>query len=391
MSLFTQNQGGLMGGQKPGALFQPPTTGQQGGGLFNNQPSLQIGGTQTGGQSIFGATQQPAAGGGIFNPLGQQPAVQGGVFTNQKPLLSQNQIQTNNQQQIQYTVQSQAWKEIKQLYQSLQNVKKEQISIERDVNVSDNNNMYAHKPVNSLPKEYLDELKNINNNIQNTEKEVSMLVDTQRELFNQIQETRKVIQQSSLSLKQTAQQVKDIQETVSELITEQLDQKQYITNFFYTFTNYLENHQFPRLILPQPFIIKAQEKFQLKLEKLQRQINEVEQMLQVEIQKRNDEEELAFIFVIVEQLFKYFNNVTALVYEFHKHYESFRMKIVHIQDQREFGFASDLNESTKQSLNEENRYFKLLSNISDNLEKQIRKHEEEQQIKQLNEKKIQIN
>ncbi|EAR96988.3 hypothetical protein TTHERM_00194800 (macronuclear) [Tetrahymena thermophila SB210] len=390
MSLFNQNQGVQIGGQKPGGLFQTTTTGQQGGGLFNNQPSLQLGGNQTGGLPVFGGNQQPAAGGTIFNnPIGQQAPAQGqgGIFANQKPIV-QNQTQTNNQQQIQHTVQSQTWKEAKQLYQQLQNVKKEQISIERDVNVSDNNNIYAHKPVNILPKEFFDELTNINKDIQKTEQDVAKLVDSQRELFNQIQETRKVIQQSSLSLKQTAQQVKDIQETVNELITEQQDQKQYITNFFYTFTNYLENHQFPRLILPQPFIIKAQEKFQLKLEKLQRQIDEVEQMLQVEIQKRNDEEELAFIFVIVEQLFKYFNNVTALVYEFHKHYESFRMKIVHIQDQREFGFASDLNESTKQSLNEENRYFKLLSNISDNLEKQIRKHEEEQQIKQPNEKRI---
>ena len=64
------------------------------------------------------------------------------------------------------------------------------------------------------------------------------------------------------------------------------------------------------------------------MEKLQRQIEEVEQMLQVEVTKRNDEEELAYIFVIVEQLFKYFNNVTALIYEFHKHYENFRNKIV---------------------------------------------------------------
>jgi len=51
-------------------------------------------------------------------------------------------------------------------------------------------------------------------------------------------------------------------------------------------------------------------------------------MLQVEVTKRNDEEELAYIFVIVEQLFKYFNNVTALIYEFHRHYENFRNKIV---------------------------------------------------------------
>lgn len=64
------------------------------------------------------------------------------------------------------------------------------------------------------------------------------------------------------------------------------------------------------------------------MEKLQRQIEEVEQMLQVEVTKRNDEEELAYIFVIVEQLFKYFNNVTALIYEFHNHYENFRNKIV---------------------------------------------------------------
>ena len=68
------------------------------------------------------------------------------------------------------------------------------------------------------------------------------------------------------------------------------------------------------------------------MEKLQRQIEEVEQLLKVEVTKRNNEEELAFIFVIVEQLFKYFNNVTALIYEFHKHYEDFRMKMVKIQD-----------------------------------------------------------
>jgi len=64
------------------------------------------------------------------------------------------------------------------------------------------------------------------------------------------------------------------------------------------------------------------------MEKIHRQIEEVEEMLKVEITKRNKEEELAFMFVIVEQLFKYFNNVTALIYEFHKHYEDFRMKIV---------------------------------------------------------------
>jgi hypothetical protein len=64
------------------------------------------------------------------------------------------------------------------------------------------------------------------------------------------------------------------------------------------------------------------------MEKIHRQIEEVEEMLKVEITKRNKEEELAFMFVILEQLFKYFNNVTALIYEFHKHYEDFRMKIV---------------------------------------------------------------
>lgn len=64
------------------------------------------------------------------------------------------------------------------------------------------------------------------------------------------------------------------------------------------------------------------------MEKIHRQIEEVEEMLKVEITKRDKEEELAFMFVIVEQLFKYFNNVTALIYEFHKHYEDFRMKIV---------------------------------------------------------------
>lgn len=103
----------------------------------------------------------------------------------------------------------------------------------------------------------------------------------------------------------------------------------------------------------------------------------------MEITKRSEEEELAQVFIIVEQLFKYFNNVTALVYDFHKHYESFRMRIVHLQDQKEFGFASDLNETTKHAIHSENKHFKHLSYISDELEKQILKHEETIHIKPL--------
>lgn len=41
---------------------------------------------------------------------------------------------------------------MKEMHSRLSLVKKEQISVERDINVSDNNNKYAHKLITTLPQ-----------------------------------------------------------------------------------------------------------------------------------------------------------------------------------------------------------------------------------------------